>query len=53
LVAACNAVASAFSRCSGPAWIPSAVEALGQWASDHQTEIETARTKFDRRNEAG
>jgi DNA-binding HxlR family transcriptional regulator len=31
-------------------WQP--VEALGKWASDHQTEIEGARTKFDRRNDA-
>ena len=29
------------------------VEALGKWASDHQPEIETARTKFDGRNQAG
>jgi DNA-binding HxlR family transcriptional regulator len=32
-------------------WQP--VEALGMWARDHQTEIEDARTRFDRRNEAG
>jgi DNA-binding HxlR family transcriptional regulator len=31
-------------------WQP--VEALGQWARDHQTEIEAARAKFDGRNEA-
>ena len=31
-------------------WQP--VEALGEWASEHQTEIEAARTKFDGRNEA-
>ena len=30
-------------------WKP--VEALGKWASDHQTEIEAARAKFDGRNE--
>ena len=29
------------------------VEALGKWASDHQTEIEDARARFDRRNDAG
>jgi hypothetical protein len=29
------------------------VEALGKWASDHQTEIEAARASFDGRNEAG
>jgi DNA-binding HxlR family transcriptional regulator len=29
------------------------VEALGKWAYDHQAEIEAARQKFDRRNEAG
>jgi DNA-binding HxlR family transcriptional regulator len=29
------------------------VEALGKWASDHQTEIEAARAKFDGRNDAG
>src|ERR1700728_5075471 len=28
------------------------VEALGQWARDHQTAIEDARVRFDRRNEA-
>src|SRR6266480_1591420 len=32
-------------------WQP--VEALGKWASDHQTEIEDARARFDRRNDAG
>ena len=31
-------------------WQP--VEALGQWARDHQTAIEDARVRFDRRNEA-
>ena len=31
-------------------WQP--VEALGKWAHDHQTEIEDARARFDRRNEA-
>ena len=31
-------------------WQP--VEALGEWARQHQTEIEDARTRFDRRNEA-
>ena len=31
-------------------WQP--VEALGKWASEHQTEIEDARARFDRRNEA-
>ena len=31
-------------------WQP--VEALGQWAHNHQIEIEDARTRFDRRNEA-
>src|SRR5450755_4840875 len=31
-------------------WQP--VEALGKWAGDHQTEIEDARARFDRRNEA-
>src|SRR6267143_6429576 len=31
-------------------WQP--VEALGKWAADHQTEIEDARARFDRRNEA-
>src|ERR1700684_3150880 len=30
-------------------WQP--VEALGKWASDHQMEIEDARSRFDRRNE--
>src|SRR5882724_9947351 len=30
-------------------WKP--VEALGKWASDHQAEIESARTRFDGRNE--
>ena len=29
------------------------VEALGKWAYDHQTEIEDARARFDRRNDAG
>jgi len=29
------------------------VEALGKWASDHQTEIKAARAKFDGRNGAG
>jgi DNA-binding HxlR family transcriptional regulator len=29
-------------------WTP--VEALGKWAQDHQTEIEDARARFDRRN---
>jgi hypothetical protein len=28
------------------------VEALGKWAHDHQTEIEDARARFDRRNDA-
>jgi DNA-binding HxlR family transcriptional regulator len=32
-------------------WTP--VEALGMWAREHQTEIEDARARFDRRNEAG
>jgi DNA-binding HxlR family transcriptional regulator len=32
-------------------WTP--VEALGKWAQDHQVEIEDARARFDRRNEAG
>jgi DNA-binding HxlR family transcriptional regulator len=32
-------------------WLP--VEALGQWAAEHQTEIEDARARFDQRNEAG
>jgi DNA-binding HxlR family transcriptional regulator len=27
------------------------VEALGQWAFDYRIEIESARTKFDRRND--
>jgi DNA-binding HxlR family transcriptional regulator len=31
-------------------WQP--VEALGKWAADHQPEIEDARARFDRRNEA-
>ncbi|HWN78145.1 MAG TPA: helix-turn-helix domain-containing protein [Bradyrhizobium sp.] len=31
-------------------WQP--VEALGKWAHDHQTEIEDARARFDRRNDA-
>jgi DNA-binding HxlR family transcriptional regulator len=30
-------------------WTP--VEALGMWAREHQTEIEDARARFDRRNE--
>ncbi len=30
-------------------WQP--VEALGKWASEHQTEIEAARAKFDGRND--
>jgi DNA-binding HxlR family transcriptional regulator len=29
------------------------VEVLGKWAQDHQVEIEDARARFDRRNEAG
>src|ERR1700756_1772908 len=29
------------------------VKALGEWAQDHQVEIEDARARFDRRNEAG
>jgi DNA-binding HxlR family transcriptional regulator len=29
------------------------VVALGKWAMDHQTEIESARTRFDGRNELG
>jgi DNA-binding HxlR family transcriptional regulator len=29
------------------------VQALGMWAADHRTEIEDARARFDRRNEAG
>jgi DNA-binding HxlR family transcriptional regulator len=32
-------------------WQP--VEALGKWARDHQTEIEDARARFDRRSDAG
>ena len=32
-------------------WKP--VEALGMWATDHQAEIETARARFDGRNETG
>jgi DNA-binding HxlR family transcriptional regulator len=32
-------------------WTP--VEALGMWAREHRTEIEDARARFDRRNEAG
>ena len=32
-------------------WQP--VEALGKWAHDHQTQIEDARARFDRRNDAG
>ena len=31
-------------------WQP--VEALGKWASDHQTEIKDARARFDRRKDA-
>ncbi len=31
-------------------WQP--VEALGKWAHDHQTEIEDARARFDRRNDS-
>ncbi|MGO8908058.1 MAG: winged helix-turn-helix transcriptional regulator [Bradyrhizobium sp.] len=31
-------------------WQP--VEALGNWAREHQTEIESARARFDGRNEA-
>jgi hypothetical protein len=27
------------------------VEALGNWARDHQIEIEDVRARFDRRNE--
>src|SRR3984893_3087269 len=34
----------------GGLWQP--VEALGKWASDHRTEIEDARARFDRRNDA-
>jgi hypothetical protein len=29
------------------------VEALGVWATEHQTEIQDARARFDRRNDAG
>src|SRR6266702_4543015 len=29
------------------------VRALGQWAAEHQSEIQGARARFDRRNEAG
>src|SRR5712672_938683 len=29
------------------------VQALGQWAYDHRTEIEDARARFDRRNDTG
>jgi DNA-binding HxlR family transcriptional regulator len=29
------------------------VEVLGKWAHDHQVEIEDARARFDRRNDAG
>jgi DNA-binding HxlR family transcriptional regulator len=29
------------------------VVALGEWAMEHQAEIEAARTKFDQRNSAG
>jgi DNA-binding HxlR family transcriptional regulator len=32
-------------------WTP--VEALGKWAAEHLAEIEDARARFDRRNEAG
>src|SRR3981081_1864352 len=32
-------------------WTP--VEALGKWGQDHQVEIEDARARFDRRNQAG
>src|SRR5258707_4226813 len=32
-------------------WTP--VEALGMWAREHQVEIEDARARFDRRNDAG
>ncbi|MHB8271246.1 winged helix-turn-helix transcriptional regulator [Bradyrhizobium sp.] len=32
-------------------WTP--VGALGKWAQDHLVEIEDARARFDRRNEAG
>src|SRR6202795_4957831 len=31
-------------------WQP--VEALGKWAADHQAQIEAARARFDRRNDA-
>jgi DNA-binding HxlR family transcriptional regulator len=31
-------------------WQPA--EALGKWAHDHQTEIEDARARFDRRNDS-
>ena len=31
-------------------WQPA--EALGKWAHDHQTQIEDARARFDRRNDA-
>jgi DNA-binding HxlR family transcriptional regulator len=31
-------------------WQP--VKALGKWVNDHQTEIEDARARFDRRNNA-
>jgi hypothetical protein len=29
------------------------VETLGKWAREHQPEIESARARFDGRNEAG
>jgi DNA-binding HxlR family transcriptional regulator len=32
-------------------WQP--VEALGIWATEHQTEIQDARARFERRNDAG
>jgi DNA-binding HxlR family transcriptional regulator len=32
-------------------WTP--VEALGKWVAEHLAEIEDARARFDRRNEAG
>jgi DNA-binding HxlR family transcriptional regulator len=32
-------------------WTP--VEALGKWAQEHRVEIEDARARFDRRNDAG
>ena len=32
-------------------WLP--VEALGRWAMEHQAEIQDARARFDRRNDAG